>query len=257
MLLAIDVGNTHIKFGLFQKKLLVNSWQTVSAHNQTGKRLYEIFQKKDIETNKIDTCVIGSVVPQLTSSCNTFSEKYLRQRAYIIGPATQLPLSVSCDRPQLGADRLADITASYILYGKPMLVIGLGTATVFNVIDKKGTFIGGAIACGLNATLTALTDSAALLPRITLTVPLHTVGTNTVENMQSGIIRGHASLVDGMIDRIQQETGYTMQIIATGGASDMIAGQTNHRLLVNKNLTLEGLRILWEYNQDRTSVQTK
>lgn len=256
MLLAIDIGNTNIKFGLFSGNSLIHTWHVKSKQRHTGIGLFKILKKKAVPLDAINFCVIGSVIPPLTHVCQTLCTRYLKKETLTIGPKTKLPLPISCNRKTLGADRLADVVAASAQYGKKTIVIGLGTATVFNVINRNGEFVGGAITVGLATSMKALANSAALLSGMPLSHPSKVVGTNTRENIQSGIVFGHICMIDGMIRRIENELGYTMQVVATGGNAQLLRRNTQSNILINKALTLEGLRAIWEYNH-QTYVNSK
>jgi type III pantothenate kinase len=201
-----------------------------------------------VEPGQIDACVIASVVPSLTGECAKMSRRYLKTEPLVIGPDTRTEMRIHYDPPsRLGVDRLADVVAARELYGKPVIVIDFGTATTFNVVDQNGDFQGGAITFGLNT-------AAKLLQDFELVFPPKVIATDTIKALQSGTLYGYLGLVEGMVRRLKDEQGYEATVVATGGLADIIAEHTDAIDVVNPNLTLEGLQLIWELNCRQTPV---
>lgn len=258
MLLAIDIGNTNLTFGVFEGRRQLHQWRAATRRSRTADEysvlLSRFFRLAGIEPEQVDGCVISSVVPPLTAECVTMSRNFLRTEPLVVGMGVRTKMRVLYDNPaQLGTDRLIDAVGARDLYGTPVIVIDFGTATKFEVIDSNGDYRGGAIAPGIGIAAEALVNAAAQLPRIELVFPPHVTATNTIEAMQSGILYGYLGLVEGMVRRLKDEWGAEATVVATGGLADIVAERTEVIDHVNQNLTLEGLRVIWELN--RTMVR--
>ncbi|MFC1949154.1 type III pantothenate kinase [Chloroflexota bacterium] len=254
MLLAIDIGNTNITFGVFEKEQLRATWRMASSVSRMADEyaalLLNLLPNKGLTTSDITDIVLCSVVPPLTTTFVELGQRYFNATPLVAGAGVKTGVSIRMDNPrEVGADRIADAAAAHHLYSGPIIVIDLGTATTFGIISKEGDYIGGIIATGITTAAEALFTRTAQLPRVELTHPKHVIGTNTVTAIQSGIIYGYASLVEGMLARIEKELGEKATVIATGGYSQLIAEETNVINEVNPDLTLIGLSLIYEMNK--------
>ena len=253
MLLTIDVGNTNLTLGLYDSNNLVAHWRLATDHarmpDEYGLQFQGLLQNVDHSTRDLTGICLASVVPQLTSRVVQACREYLDQEPFIVEVGIKTGVKVKYDDPRaVGADRIADAVAVMFLYKGPACVIDFGTATTFNAITKDGEYIGGAITAGINLATEALFTHAAKLPRIDLQRPPSIIGSNTVHAMQSGLLFGYVSMVEGMVERFRKELGPTMKVIATGGLATVIAQETDVIQIIAPWLTLDGLRILWDLN---------
>lgn len=211
--------------------------------------LMQLFSYAGVSAGSIQGIIISSVVPPVNPTLERTCFKYLRQRPMFVGPGIKTGLHIRTENPrETGADRIVNAVAAIQLYGPPLIIVDFGTATTFCYIDKRGDYIGGAIAPGIGISTEALYNSAAKLPRIELSKPKSIVGRTTISSMQSGMIYGFAGQVDGIVQRICEEQGVTPRVIATGGFAELIGGESRTIDIVNPLLTLEGLRIIYERN---------
>lgn len=253
MLLTIDIGNTNLTLGLYEGNNLVAHWRLATDHarmpDEYGLQFQGLLQNVDHTTRELTGVCLASVVPQLTSRVVQACREYLNQEPFIVDVGIKTGIKVKYDDPRaVGADRIADAVAVMFLYKGPACVIDFGTATTFNAITKDGEYIGGAITAGINLATEALFTHAAKLPRIDLQRPPSIIGSNTVHAMQSGLLFGYVSMVEGMVERFRKELGPTMKVIATGGLAAVIAQETDVIQIIAPWLTLDGLRILWDLN---------
>jgi len=254
MILAIDIGNTHTVVAIFRSQRLVESWRLSSTLTHTADEdwiaVKLLCQDAGLDTAGIEGVVIGSVVPDRTAGFCQMAERYLQCKPLVVSYDLDLGLRLLIDEPaQLGADRICNAVAGRALFSLPQVIVDLGTATTFDVLDANGDYIGGAIAPGMITGSQELTRRAAQLYKIPLRFPARLVGKNTVEHMQSGIFGGHIAMIEGLCDRMRRELNWDhMHVIATGGLSGEIA---RHSILIsasNVNLTIEGLRLIYERN---------
>ena len=254
MLLAADIGNTNITLGVFQGEKLKARWRIATdVHKQTDEYavlLHGMLSQQGLQPSDIDEIAISSVVPPLTSVFQEFCERYLGQTPLVVGSGVKTGMRILYDNPkEVGADRVADAVAAFHKYGGPVIIVDFGTATVFDAISKDGDYLGGAIAPGMDVAAEALFERASKLPRIELTPPSNVIGRNTVASMQSGFIFGYVGLVEGLVSRFQKELGNGALVVATGGLAATMSKQTPVLQVVDPDLTLEGLRLIYEMNR--------
>ena len=253
MLLAIDIGNTSIKIGIFNHDNLIITWQLATELNRQpdeyGMLLLSLLDNKEINPSDIDGVVLCSVVPPLISTFQKTSQKYLCISPLTIEAGIKTGVRICVENPrELGADRVVNAVAAHSLYGESVIVIDLGTATTFDVISKDGDYIGGVIAPGISIASEALFLHTAALPRIEFSRPMEVIGKNTISAMQSGIFYGYIGLIENILKRIEQYLACKTKVVATGGYAQLI----NEITAIDKietNLTLIGLRLIYEMNK--------
>ncbi len=251
MLLAIDVGNTHIVFGLYQGKHLRHHWRLRSNRATTADEVGVFLGRllRGIGNPSISGVAISSVVPPLTQVLVEMSQQYLKQAALVVGPGVTTGMPILYDDPrQLGTDRLVNAIAAYERTKGPTIVVDCGTATKFEYVNGAGEYLGGAIAPGLGIASDALSERAARLHRVELVRPPKVLGRNTIHSIQSGLIYGYASMLDGMVARIRREHDAKARVVATGGFSTLLVPATESIEIVDEFLTLDGLRLIYERN---------
>ncbi|KXK15987.1 MAG: Baf family transcriptional activator [Chloroflexi bacterium OLB14] len=254
MLLVIDIGNTNLTLGLYEKDKFGAHWRLATDHNRMpdeyGLQFLGLLQNAGKTVKDITGISLASVVPPLTGRVIQACEEYLKQKPLVVDAGIKTGIKIRYEDPRaVGADRVCDAVAVMKLYGGPACVVDFGTATTFNAITKDGEYLGGAITAGINLAAEALYTRAAKLPRIDLQLPPSVIGKNTIHAMQSGLLFGYVSMVEGMVNRFKTELGNDMKVIATGGLSEIIAKETKVIDVISPWLTLEGLRIIWEMNQ--------
>lgn len=253
MILVIDVGNTNIVLGLYEQRQLKYHWRIstnkASTVDEYGMLMHQLLAHQGIREAEIEGVMISSVVPPLMFTLEKLSRKYFKREPIVVGPGIKTGLNIKIENPrEIGADRIVNAVAGIDLYGTPLIIVDFGTATTYCYIDEQGQYLGGLIAPGIGISAEALYQHAAKLPRIELTKPKQVVGKNTVASMQAGIVYGYAGQVDGIVERICQETGTKPKVIATGGLATMIANETKTIDEVDPFLTLHGLLLLYERN---------
>ncbi|PYO53845.1 MAG: type III pantothenate kinase [Candidatus Rokuibacteriota bacterium] len=256
MLLVLEVGNTNTKVGVYDGATLRVSWRLTSRREQTadeyGLFIETLLRTRGIEPRQIDGVAISNVVPPVQQTLEWMCEKYFNLVPYSVEPGVGVTMPLAVDHPrEVGADRITKSVAAAALYGPPLIVVDLGTATTFDCVNAAGEFIGGAIAPGISTATEALIARAARLYRVELVRPKEAIGRNTETNIQSGVVYGYAGLVDGVVDRMKAEMAGTPKVIATGGHATLIANVARSIDTVNVDLGLEGLRILWMRAQGR------
>jgi type III pantothenate kinase len=251
MLLALDVGNTNLKIGAWDGERLLASWRVVSRRDQTadeyGLFLDTLLRTRGLRAQDVSGIAIANVVPPVQPTLDWMSESHFGITPFVVDPAVNPGIALAVDHAgEIGADRIVNAVAAVARYGAPLICVDLGTATKFNCVNTRGEFIGGAIGPGIRTSLDALLSRAARLFHVELVRPKDVIGRNTVTNIQSGFVYGYASMVDGMIDRIRAEMGGTPPVVATGGLAPLVADVARTVDHVHPDLTLEGLRILYE-----------
>ena len=254
MLLAIDIGNTTIAFGIFDGEMMRATWSIATDIHRTSDEyavlLLNLLPREGITFADVDNVIICSVVPPLEPVFDKLSEQYFGVMPLIVGPGVKTGVRICTDNPrEVGADRVVNAAAAHRLYEGPVIVIDFGTATTFDAISEEGDYLGGAIAPGIGISSEALFERASKLPRIELVAPQHAIGTNTVATMQSGIIFGYVGLVESLVRRIREELGGKAWVVATGGLADVISKETKVVDVVNPHITLYGLRLIHELNR--------
>lgn len=257
MLLAIDVGNTNIVLGVFEGTELVRSWRLQTLRERTadelGLAVDGLFAHGRIDRNGIQGIVLGSVVPPLTTTVVGMLWKYFERRTLVVDPAVNAGMPILYSNPsEVGADRIVNAIAAFEQYGKngrPLIVCDFGTATTLDAVSAKGEYLGGAICPGVSISADALFQRAARLPRIEVRKPATVIGRTTVGAMESGLFFGYVGMVEGLVARMDAELGGNAVCVATGGLAVVIAPETQAIHHVDVELTLQGLRMVWERNQ--------
>ena len=254
MLLAVDVGNTNIVYGLFDGERLVHQFRVESARGRTADeyavQLRALLDMNGIAPSSVDAAIIACVVPSLTDPMVQLVQRAFSREALVVGPGIRTGMAILIENPrEVGADRIADAVAGYDRAKGGVIVVDFGTSTNFDVVTPKGEYLGGVLAPGLQISADALFARAAKLPRVEIARPAKVVGKNTVHAMQSGIVYGYVGLVDGIVERLLAELGFPCAVIATGGLAPLIAPLSKTIGDVDDHLTLTGLRILHERNR--------
>ena len=258
MLLTIDLGNTNLTIGLYDGETLAYHWRLATDHNRMpdeyGMQLLGLLTHAGRTAADLTGVCLSSVVPQLTGRVTQACGEYLGRGGVapsllVVDTGIKTGIRIRYEDPKaVGSDRVADAVAVKTLYGGPACIIDFGTATTFNALTQNGEYLGGAITAGINLAADALFAHAAKLQRIDLQMPPSVIGRNTTHAMQSGLIFGYVSMVEGMVERFRKELGPKMKVVATGGLAEIIAKETTVVDILAPWLTLDGLRILWDLN---------
>ena len=256
MLLVFDVGNTNMVLGIYKDNELIKDWRINTDKEKTsdeyGILISSLFKYEDIEMSEIKDVIISSVVPNVMHSLENFCIKYCNKQPLIVGPGIKTGLNIKYDNPkQVGADRIVNAVAGIEKYGYPLILVDFGTATTFCAISERGEYLGGTIAPGIKISSEALFQRASKLPRVELLKPGTTICKSTVTAMQSGIIYGYVGLVDKIISMMKDELNCEgIKVVATGGLANLIASETDSIDNVDKFLTLEGFKDIYEKNKE-------
>lgn len=254
MVLTVDIGNTNISLGGFRTVdeavfFARLSTDTAKTDDEYAAALLSLLSLRGVAREEINGVILSSVVPPLNTVLQRALTMLFEQEVLIVGPGIKTGLNIHCDHPaSVGADMICAAVAGTRLYGSPAMVIDLGTATKLMVIDRRGTFIGAAIMPGLHMGLDALADGTAQLPRVSLEAPPTVIGKNTTDCMRSGVLYGHAAMLDGMIQRAQEELGEEIPVYATGGLAPLVLPHCRTRATIDEHLVLRGLYLIWEKN---------
>lgn len=254
MLLAIDIGNTNILIGgiqgdqiMFKARIATDRTRT---SDQYGVEIKNMIEALGAKISDISDCIISSVVPPVFNSVRTGVIKIIGKQPMVVGPGLKTGLNIHVDVPsQVGSDRIVIAVAALAEYQAPLILIDMGTATTIEVVEPENRYLGGVIFPGVKVSLDALTNHAAQLPGISLDQPKQVIGKNTVDCMRSGTMYGNAAMIDGLVDRIEEELGHSSTIIATGGLARFITPLCKREIIVEKDLLLKGLNLLYKKNK--------
>lgn len=254
MLLVFDIGNTNMVLGVYDGDNLVRDWRINTDLNKTsdeyGVLIKSLFDASNISLSVVDAIIVSSVVPAVMHSLENFCRKYCNISPMVVGPGIKTGLNIKYEDPKMvGADRIVNAVAAISKYNCPVIIIDFGTATTYCAVSKKGEYIGGAISPGMKISSEALFQKASKLPRVELVTPETVICKDTVSAMQAGIIYGYAGQVEKIVSLMKKELkDEETLVIATGGLANMISQETNAIDVIDPNLTLEGLRIIYEKN---------
>lgn len=254
MILGIDIGNTNIVVGLLDEKNIKMSNRISTDKSKTSFELFSQFENMleffKVDINQIEGGIISSVVPELTNQVSEAVVHLINKAPLIVGPGIKTGLNIKIDNPQtLGSDRVADAVAAIEEYKTPLIIVDMGTATTISVIDKSKNHIGGMIIPGIKTSLNALSSHASQLPYISIEAPKKLIGKNTIDCMKSGIVIGNAAMIDGLIDRIEEDLDEKATVIATGGLSKVIIKHSKKDIIYDENLLLKGLYYIYQKNK--------
>lgn len=255
MLLAIDIGNTNVTLGVFQGEALKATWRLSTdarrMPDEYGLILLNLLPLRSIAPTDINAIAVCSTVPPLTQVFADLCESFFHIRPLVVGTGIRTGIKVLYDNPRdVGADRIVDAAAAYRTYGGPLIIVDFGTPTVFDAISAQAEYLGGAIAPGLRIAAESLFTTTSQLQRVELVAPASAIARNTVQAIQSGVMLGHVDMVEGMVRRFKRELGQEAKVVATGGAAPLIAKETTVFDAISLDLTLIGLRMIHELNQD-------
>jgi type III pantothenate kinase len=253
MILVVDIGNTNIVVGCiegqktyFIERMATDKRRTELEYAISLKNVLELY---DIRVEDLDGGIISSVVPSLTKCVQCAAEKLLRRKVKVVGPGLKNGLKIKTDNPaQLGSDQVVNAVAALAEYAPPLLIIDMGTATTVSVINREGSYIGCLIMPGLKIALESLVNSTAQLTQVSLETPKRLIGSNTIDCMKSGALYGHAAAIDGLINRIEEELGEKCTVVATGGLSSLVVPLCKRQMILEDDLLLKGLQIIYNKN---------
>jgi len=253
MLLAIDIGNTNITFGVFDGENLLATWRMATNVNKMPDEyaiaMLSMLGHRDLTPSNITGIAMCSTVPPLIVIFEELFQHYFGITPLIVSPGVKTGVRIRFDNPrEVGPDRIANAAAAHHLYEGPVIVVDVGTATTFDVVSREGDWVGGVVAPGIAGAADALFTRTAALPRIELVAPAQAIGSNTISAMQAGVIFGYAGLIEGILARIQKQLGEKAKVVATGGYARLIVGETPALDMVNPDITLIGLRLIYLMN---------
>jgi type III pantothenate kinase len=253
MLIAIDIGNTNITIGLFRESELVSTWRFSTDSQKTsdeyGLLLKQVMSYNNIKVAQIEEAAICSVVPPLTPTFESLCKTYMHVNPLTVVAETKTGIKVLYDSPRdVGTDRIVDAAAAHHMYGGPCIIVDLGTATVFDAVNERAEYLGGAIAPGMIVSADSLYRATSQLRRVELNAPDQAIGKNTTHSIQSGLVFGYSELIKGMIARFKKEIGTDATVIATGGQAIIVKDQVGEFDYIDPDLTLKGLRIVHSLN---------
>ncbi|MDD6805336.1 MAG: type III pantothenate kinase [Lachnospiraceae bacterium] len=254
MILAIDMGNSNIVIGCiddeksyFEERLSTDKSKTALEYAIGFHTVLELY---NIDVSRIEGAIISSVVPPLTNVVKSAVEKIIGKTPLVVGPGIKTGLNLQMDNPRsVGSDLIVDAVAGITEYGAPLILIDMGTATTMSVVDKDNNYVGGVIMTGLRLAMESLSSRASQLFNVSLEVPKNVIGKNTTDCMKSGIVLGNAACIDGMIDRLEEELGYSTTVVATGGLAHVVIPLCKHDIIVDDALLLKGLKIIYDKNK--------
>ncbi len=256
MLLVVDVGNTNTVIGAFEGEELKADWRVRTERDTTvdelGMLCRNLFDSQGLDFSQTRDVIISCVVPPMLDALENLARKYVQTEALVVGPGIKTGIPILIDNPkEVGADRIVNVVAAYDRYHQSLIVVDLGTSTNFDYVSPKGEYMGGAIAPGLIVSSEALFLKASKLQRIEISHPKRVIGKDTVSAMLTGLVYGHVGLIDGIVKRMSEEAGTNPQVIATGGLASLVAEYSETISEVIPDLTLVGLRIIFELNKKR------
>jgi type III pantothenate kinase len=255
MLLAIDIGNTNIVFGCVSDSDEVVLFERISTNHYATSAEYASLIKSILEMNSfnisdIDAAVMSSVVPSVTNTVKEAVKKLFKVDVMVAGPGVKTGLNILIDNPaQLGSDQAVDAVAAINQYSAPLIIIDMGTATTVSVVDKNKNYRGGLIMTGMGVAADALVARTAQLPKINFEAPANIIGTNTIDCLKSGMLYSNASALDGIIERIEEELGYQCTAVATGGLSELVVPLCKKDIILDSNLLIKGLAVIYRKNK--------
>lgn len=254
MLLTADIGNTSITLGLFDADALVEEFRLASDKDLSQEE-YEVLLKTLCKPYDIKGCIISSVVDELNKKFKASADNVFKINSILVTSESNTGVKIALQNPkEAGADRIANACGAFMLYERPCIVVDFGTATSFDIVNQNGEFIGGVIAPGLNLQMKVLNKFTSKLPKIDVAISNKAIGSNTSEAILSGVIRGSAAMIDGLVEQCEQELGAKATLVATGGYSGLISNYLKRPFdFINPTLTLEGLRFLYNLNKDANS----
>ena len=254
MLLTIDIGNTNAVYGIYDRENLVTAFRQRTSLNITvdevASYLFSMFQLKEVRFSDIDGIIIACVVPPILDIYSAVCERYFNRRAIVVGPGVKTGIQIQYENPkEVGADRIVNAVGAIEKYKKSCIIIDFGTATTFDAVKSTREYLGGAIAPGIGISMEALFTRTSKLPRVDFRKPPSVIGKNTVNSIQSGIVFGYIGIVESIVGRMRREMKEDgIVVIATGGLSELFAHETESIDIVDENLTLDGLRFIYEKN---------
>ncbi len=254
MLMVVDIGNTNITFGVFEGEDHRATWRMATSVNQMADEyaalLLNLLYYQGLSPSDIEEIALCCVVPPLLGTIEDLFQRYFHISPLVVGPGVKTGVRIRMDNPrEVGADRIVNAAAAHHLYRGAVIIVDMGTATTFDTVSREGDYLGGAIAPGIATATEALFIRASALPRVELVHPRQAIGTDTISAMQSGIVFGYVGLVEGIVTRIERELGEKTTVVATGGYADLVASETTVINEVNPDLTLIGLRLIYQMNK--------